>query len=75
VVGQAVDGGEEAGYRLLHGLAADRRIRVGEAEPGVRGEVSDELVRVKGVDVGEDPRYVSAHGVLPSSKIRGIRTF
>ena len=43
------------------------RVRVGEAELRVRGEVGDELVGVEGVDVGEDLRYVSAHGVLPSS--------
>src|SRR6266487_556969 len=73
VVGQPADCREEPGDGLLHGLAADGRVRVAEPEPHVGGEVSNELVRVKCVDVGEDLRYVTAHDVLPSSVISGAR--
>jgi hypothetical protein len=69
VVGQAVNGGEEAGDGFPDGLAAGDRIGVAEAERHVRGEMGDELVGVEGIDVGEGLRYVAAHDVLPSLEV------
>src|SRR5580704_14800401 len=64
VVGETIDGGEEARHRLPHGGLAGNRVGVREAELRVRREVSDELVWVESVDVSEDRGYVPAHGAL-----------
>src|ERR1039457_3291673 len=64
VVGEAIDAGEKARDGLFHGRAPGDRVGVGEAERRVRGEVSDELVWVERVDVGEDGGYVAAHDAL-----------